>query len=588
MKTKIFPRFRIVCVLILCALSIHSQDIESIGSNLKNIKDQSLGLGGGISLMNNFYGSNNIDPRRDQLQWLANVNLNLNFLGIDAPFSLSFSDGNQQFGLPSYAFTGISPTYKWAKAHIGDRNMYFSKYTLSGNNFRGGGLELTPGGFTFKAMYGQLVRANAEDLNSRQAINPAYRRMGWSVLSGYQGGGFDVNFILFSAEDDPQSIADPIEYDVTPASNIVSSLSAKKSFNNKIILDAELARSAFNSDVRAPLSSQFSGVQNTLFGLFKANETARFGNALNTGLSYNAKKFLIRLQYEKIDRGFKTLGSLFFNTDLIHYTTSVSTSLLKNKLNISARGGLEQTNVNDLTKPTNNRFVGSINLAYAPSKKLNFASSYSNFNNATKIRAKEDPAVFIDSLFLAQLTQSASFSAAYKVGQEYNPSSLSAVYSYQNANSIKNDEVIADAEAIFSNVILIFSQQLTDANMNWSASFNYNNSNFAGNSTNTFSPTGTISKSFFNNQWNNTFRCTYNHVMVESGNTSQVVNLSLVSGWNIAKNQNLNLSISYINRANSGGQGVGDFSEVYGNVRYSYSFESAIGGSQAKSKKAKN
>lgn len=121
--------FIILAMFMYCLAS--GQDVESIGSNLRNFKKTNIGVGGGLNLNSTFYSSNSINPRRDPFAWSVMANVNLSLGGINAPFSFIFSDGNQRFSLPSYAFTGISPTYKWATLHAGDRSMYFDRYTLS-------------------------------------------------------------------------------------------------------------------------------------------------------------------------------------------------------------------------------------------------------------------------------------------------------------------------------------------------------------------------------------------------------------------------------------------------------------------------
>ena len=557
---------------------LHAQNIESIGPSVGNLSSQGLGLNGGVNLSSNFYSATSIDPRRDNLQWLAHIHLNLSFGPVDAPFSFAFSDGNQQFNLPSYSFTGISPTYKWATLHAGDRSMHFSKYTLSALNFRGAGVELEPGRFRFKAMYGRLTKAVAEDLNARQSLDAAYERVGYSVMAGYEIDGFNVHAIVFGAEDDENSIADPINSDITPADNVVASLKARKALSNKFILDAEFARSGFNTDSRTSENTEFFDEPgNKLLGLFTPTETATFGNALNAGLTFNQLKYTVRLGYEKIDRGFKTLGALFFNSDLEHYTGSISTRLFRNKVSLALRAGLEQTNKEDLGKPENERVVASINATYNPGRFI-FSASFSNFDNSTKIRAREDPSVFVDSLFLAQLSQTYTFTGTYKISEQYNPTTLTAVLSHQSASSIQDDIVLDNAESKFNNAALIFNQRLTESEINWTASLNYNKSTFGEIATNTFSPTAMITKPFFQKKLNSTLRLTYNTVMIEGGNNSNVLNLSWTNSWNIVKNQALGFSLTYTNRSGSGGEGLGDFSELYGRINYNYQFASALGG----------
>ena len=208
--------------------SVFSQTSGNLPSNVQSLKDGDLKINGGLRISNDFYFSNGIDPRRDALQWRLLANLSLNYRGVTAPFSLAFSDGNQEFNLPSYTFAGISPTYKWATLHLGDRSLNYSKYTLNSINFRGAGFELKPGKFYVSGMYGRLQRARAEDLNSLQALDPAYKRMAYSMKAGFKDKGSEYSVILFSAEDDENSITQPISSNVTPAENAIISFIGKQ------------------------------------------------------------------------------------------------------------------------------------------------------------------------------------------------------------------------------------------------------------------------------------------------------------------------------------------------------------------------
>ncbi|MEL6356226.1 MAG: hypothetical protein AAFQ37_04755 [Bacteroidota bacterium] len=568
----------LLCVCLSMVNNLEAQNVESIGPGLRQFTQPRIGVNGGINLATNFYTASSIDPRRDQFQWMANINLNLALGPINAPFSLTFADGNEQFNLPSYTFTGISPTYKWATLHAGDRSMFFSRYTMSGINFRGVGLELTPGKFLFKGMYGRLNRAVAEDLNARQMLNPSYERTGYGFSAGYEIPGLSINTILFGANDDETSITDPLNSDITPAQNLVASISAKKAFSNKVLLDAEFARSALNEDRRTNQAlDEFSGVGNRFLGLFTPTETAVYGNAFNSGVTLNQKTYSLRLGYEQIDRGFRTLGTIFFNRDLVHYTGTLSTRLFKNKVSLALRGGLETTNRQDLTKPTNDRVVASVNATYNPSSRLVFNGSFSNFENSTKIRARENPAVFVDSLFLAQLTQSFTFSSSYNLREKFNPTTLTLVYSHQSANSVQDDIVIQDAKSRFNNASLIFNQRITEADLNWTASINYNLSNFGDISTTTVSPTLMFNKLFFARKLSSNLRLTYNAVSVEGGNNSTVLNAAWSNSWAFTKTQNIGLTLNFINRGGTEGEGLGDFSELYGRILYNYQFNASIG-----------
>ena len=105
----------------------------------------------------NFTGTNDSTHKSAPFVYYISGTLNTSAFGISFPVSYTFSKNNSDFSNPFYRL-GASPEYRWAKAHIGYRSISFSKFTLSGHNFLGGGLELNPGIFRFGAVYGRFAK----------------------------------------------------------------------------------------------------------------------------------------------------------------------------------------------------------------------------------------------------------------------------------------------------------------------------------------------------------------------------------------------------------------------------------------------
>ena len=64
--------------------------------------------------------------------------------GLSLPFSFNVSQYSESYEDPFTQF-GISPSYKWAKLHLGYRSIQFSPFVFDGQNFLGAGVELNPG-----------------------------------------------------------------------------------------------------------------------------------------------------------------------------------------------------------------------------------------------------------------------------------------------------------------------------------------------------------------------------------------------------------------------------------------------------------
>jgi len=553
-------------------LTTWAQNVGDTYSQFRNFRDQSLGIAGGVAITSNMYTSKGIDPRRDKFQWLINLNTNLSFMGISAPFALNFSDGNQQFNLPSYTFAGISPTYKWATVHLGDRSMMFSKYTLANINFTGAGFELEPGKWRLSAMHGRLRRAVAEDLNSRQMLDPGYARKGWGAKVGYGDRDFSLDFILFGAQDDPNSIVTPTVFDVLPAENVVAGLRGQKTLFKRLGLDFDFARSALNKDRRLDeRPTEFDGIRYSILGLLEPNESATFGNASNIGLTYRANAYQLRFARERIDRGFKTLGSLFFNSDIENLTGQITSKLFQNKMSLGLNGGLQRSNIDEKEKTSSNRVIGAVSISYTPQERLYFSTTYSNFENSTKLRAQDDPLSPVDSIFLAQVTQSASFVTNYQIHQEFNPSSVSFMFNYQTANSIENDIVVEDAKSKFYNAIVSYNHKWDLPDLTMTGSLSLNQSDFALLSTRTVSTTAGLQKNFAEKKFQAGFRTTYSNISMDDTGADRVLSFGLNSNFQLPRNQGLSASINVLRRTGN----IADrpsFTEVYGDVRYTYRF----------------
>ena len=551
----------------MMAMPAAGQDVSQLGQSLR----APLQITGGLSLSNNFYTSDGIAARRDALQWRILANLNLSFAGFSAPFSLAFSDANRQFNLPSYTFTGISPTYKWARLHLGDRSLNFSKYTLNSINFRGVGFELQPGKLYVAGMYGRLRRAVAEDLLSQQMLEPAYLRTGYGFKAGITGVSSEYHIMVFGAWDDPNSISQPLMRAVLPANNAVISLNGRQQLGKKFNAELELARSAYNQDRRLdPLAGNERNAANTLLGLFQPTVSLINGNALRGKLAYSTRGLGLQAGYERIDRGFRTMGALFFLSDAEYYTLGFNKSLLKNKLTVFANGGLERTNLDDFERNGTQRLVGSFNTSYNPNERWNFNASYSNFQNTSKLRTLFDPASPVDSIILAQTTQTANGTVTYNLRNKNNPSSISLILTQQRANSIIDDVVRPDAQSRFFNGSLMYSLSQPKKDFRFNAAINANRTQLAAFDNFVLSPTLGVTKGYLNRKLQLNGRLAYNQVFAEAGNNG-VFNFGLGSSLLVNKVHTLSFNTNLISRS-SAVAGIQGFTEWYGQLMYNYNF----------------
>ncbi|MEI6409127.1 MAG: hypothetical protein WCR52_07080 [Bacteroidota bacterium] len=565
---------RVILLLVFCAGTSFGQDLEAVYQNLKGGGNRHLQVGGGLNISNTSYYSRGIAARQDALQWLIGANLNLRFMGITAPFALYFSDGNRAFRLPSYTFTGISPSYKWATLHLGDRNMNFSRYTLSGILFRGIGFELKPGRWYAGAMYGRLTRATNEDLNALQRIDPVYRRIGYGVRVGYMGNRSTIGLSWFGVQDDKGSIPTPQLSTILPTQNGVMSLQGSQRIGRKLNLEAEYARSATNTNSYATtLTNADKNAGNTLIGTFKPNESIQTGNAFRAGAQYNFKAASVNGNYERIDQGFRTLGALFFLSDVERITAGFNKAFLNNTLFVSANGGTERTDLDGKERNGVKRLIGSLNTSYSPTERLSFNGTYSNFQNTAKLRTVNDASRLVDSLILAQVTQSMGVGASYIAGNKKEPGVWSINLTRQQAKSVVNDAVQNDANSVFFIASLFYSKSRPEELWSWSAGMSWNKTQLATTNSNMLSPTVGVNRSFFNKSLETSARFSYNSIFVKNGADNSALNVGLGGNLHLKHGHSFGLDSSLINRMGGGN----DFLEFYTRLYYAYAFNKDLG-----------
>ena len=251
--------------------------------------------------------------------------------------------------------------------------MTFSPYTLSGHQFTGGGLELSPkGGFKFSAMSGRLLKATPAATDPRTQI--AFERMGYGAKIAYDKKKYKIGLIGFYAKDKAGSIPFvPDEQEIFPKENLVISLEGAYQFSPNFKVSAEYATTTITQDTRAEDNASSQG----LAGLFfKGKSSTEYYKAIKAGFDYTFGKSTLGLAYERIDPGYQTLGAYYFNNDFENITLNSKTTLFKNKLGLTFNIGYQRDNLNKQKKSASNRAVASVNATFAASKRLNLTGSY--------------------------------------------------------------------------------------------------------------------------------------------------------------------------------------------------------------------
>lgn len=553
--------------------SLGAQDLSLVSQDKSPFK-----INGSLSANQIFYGVTGIESRRDPYNYFLSGNVNMSLYGLSVPFSYTFSNQQSQFRQPFNQF-GIQPSYKWARGYLGYNNMVFSPYSLNGHLFLGGGVELNPPGiFRFSAMYGRLQKAVEADSSNINNF-PMFQRIGYGMKVGVGKGNDFIDFILFRAKDQENSLAIvPEEYDVLPSENLVLGVNVSKAISKRIIFTSEYSNSAFTRDVRSIETDGGPRVFKMVGPLFTQRASSSYYNAFRTNVNYNGKGYSFGLGYERIDPNYRTLGAYYFNNDLENITFNTSKRFWEGKMNIAANIGTQRNNLNDQKISTMRRFIGALNVNIAPSPKWNISGSYSNFQTFTRIRSQFErinqltPYENLDTLNFVQLTQSASLNTSYLIGnpQDQNKRQhLNVGLTYQVAGDARGDRRV-QVGTKFYNGNFAYNYLIIPINLNITTALNGNYSRLDDNSTLLIGPTLAVNKSFFENKFRSGISTSWNKGYTNREGGTRIMNVRIFGNYIFKKRHNFNISTIILNRNKY--LRTPAFTEFTGTLGYTFNF----------------
>lgn len=566
------------CVfIVLFGMVLGSGSINLMAQNLEAIgREKPFGVTGGVSLNQLFYAVEGIESRRPPYTYVASGNLNLSLYGWSVPLSFSVSNQNTTFQQPFNQYS-LHPTYKSVTAHIGYASVAYSPYTVNGHNFLGAAVDVAPEGrWSFSALYGRFLKAVELDTTQGSNVVPAFNRMGYGLKTTYNDGKNTAEVALFYAKDGINSIAPlPDSVQILPEENLVLSIGGGIILAENILLRTEFAGSTITLDTRA---EKDEGSSSLLDVLYPYRTSTAFYGAHKTSITYQQPSYSVGLAYERIAPQYRTLGAYFFNSDLENITVNATASMYEGKVNLAASGGTQRDNLDNTKISTLRRMVGSVNLNYVPSQKMNISASYSSFQSYTNIRSQFvdinqlTPYDNLDTLNFTQLSQNATLAAQYMVGNSTNrKQNLGLNMSYQDAAD-KQGGVPQNSGTQFYNANMMYSILLVPENMTISGSLNSTLNEGTGSNSKTYGPILSLTKMFFEKKLRASLSTSYNNTFTDGKRMNAIVSNRLSGSFSIKKKHNLNLMVAVVNRKNQVEGGSNSFTEFTGNIGYSYSF----------------
>ena len=535
---KIYPtplrRILLLTALLLLGMKpSYAQNIEEV---LAFRKKKPLKISGSISARATLFSSQPSEARQSfTYQLTGSVNLSLYEL-LNTPLSFNLNNYGANFSYPSLPNRlSLHPSYKWAKAHIGDVSMSFGSYTLNGHQFTGLGVELSPGRWQVSAMAGRLLKRVDADPNI-PSLQVGYERWGYGLKTRYEGSTFALGGTVFAARDRDGRISFDIDaLGVYPKGNIALGLEGSLSLIKDLKLSLEYGLSRMQQDLRSAEVSYYHAL--------KADVSYSFvGNTLGVG-------------YERIDPGYATLGAYYFNNDYENLTLNYSRSFFDSKLSLALSGGLQRDDLMGQKQEHNKRFVGSAQVGFTPSEALSASVSLSSFQSYRNLKSSFDyinartPYDNLDTLQFTQLSHSLDADISWRLKQsEAQTQTLSATLSYQEAADRQGRYIQPGQLTRFMNLGTSYSLDLSALDLTLTGGFNVSNNYADRKAVLTLGPSLSLAKRFLKKQLSTGLSLSYNETQEAGHRLAQVYNLRATAGYRFWGKHGLNASVAYQGR----------------------------------------
>jgi len=536
----------LIVFILLVILSLKSKTQE---------KNKIIQFNGSASITDNFYSSHGIDPRQPSNILMTILRANITLFGqIELPFELYLSNQRIKFQQPFNQF-GISPKISnWLTLHAGYFSTQFSELSYGDLRMLGGGIELTPGKFRFKAIYGRsqiAIKPNREILMPGVFRQTAY---GTSIGYGDETKTF-FNINIFHAIDDTTSLKQDSLL-INPAENIVGTINFGIKIVSQFSIKGEFAMSAFSSNI---YSQKIEEINLPSF-LYTPNISSRIDGAAKINFYIVPSNFWsITLSSQWVGPGYTTLGFALMPNDFMEFALAPNFKLLKNKLNIKTKAGIRYNNIRKNRLSTTSRFTGSLSVNWQINKNTGLDINYSN--NQIQSGHKND------TLKLSNIFNSINISPRYTFKGMGGTNNINLTYTYQDVadknvyTSLTNNNK--------SNTLSINHCIFFKSSWSFTTTILYTNISTGNIKIRVFHLSETISKNFANNKLTTSLNIGTNFVTTTEKNRQLV--FRLITIYSLGKLGTINFNISN-NNFNGTSEYIKSYNEIYGSLQYNINF----------------
>lgn len=429
--------------------------LKSINDKISNVKKQvkndSLYIQGVVKL---FGGARLLAEKNSKpIEYRVQANLNLKYKGISIPLSYNFSNGRSLYringpnvNVPKLNNLGISPSYKWAKVHLGTRSMSFSRYTYDNLRFTGAGFEINPGQYHLKYFKGKIFQSSVSDLQLANNLTLPYERKAWGMMGGYLSKSAEYSMIVFKAHDDFSGVTDTTVYSrVKPRANTSVGTKIKQKLFNKIDINYQWAVSALTyNEIEEPIYIPTHWTIYNMLGLYVKKASSKYTYAKTAELTYNTEGGSVGLKFERVDKDYKSLGSMVFDNNYKAYTTTYSNTFFK-KLNVNAEAGFRNDGISKEAIVKATRWIWNINSAYTLSEYIGLNATFSNFRNVERNYYLTINSNNFDSVGIALVNRNLNLSTNIALNKKKS-AMLNFSYSNQHSNRIQTDSLVVNSK----------------------------------------------------------------------------------------------------------------------------------------------
>lgn len=550
-------RLSLIWIVIAFIQPLFAQDVEKSISDLRHRwTENPVMAGGSVGLNTNYYAAGHSGNIGIPFSYNVFGSVNIDILGIQAPLSIFYTNKNTTFNLPSYRFIGISPEFRGHKLHLFDRTMDFSQYSFSGTAFTGVGYEGTFGKFFVKGMYGRLSKATVRDANVLNSLDNSFRRYGWGIGGGYKDDKQQYGIHLFQARDVPSSLTSEQQAGINPQAGSILVINGERKLGI-LNLKAEYAYNILTKNLNNDLPFSGRSLFSVVPGWHPANSSTGQFNAFKSELNLKAGKANIGLGYERIDPGYVSLGTLYFNNDIEIISLSAQTPLFKNRVQTQVRVGRQRNNLRRDQTNDASRLAVSGNINARLSRTMNLGVNFSNFSFNQKSYITVRPVIELDTLVLTQNNLNTGISLLKQFAGD-NPGVMQFLVSYNDARTYQGDTLNVNARLRMLTMSAGFSKRYKESGWNAFAGINYNRVLAAFGNSDMYGPSVVVSKPFFGKFWESSFSISWLLDSREGGNR-QIFRNFWSNKLNFSENATMDIRLMYSQVFNKIGANTSEF-----------------------------